>query len=158
MSSSSPSPLTIADLAYIAGMIDTVALVSTRPYRDHRLPSVSVHMPVSPSLTYLAETTGVRLTIIRRDYVKAGCSQHCPEQHQHVYSVSGRWQVTGSRATIVLAAVRPYLKVQGAVADTTIELGLRVGRKPAIAEKMAGLGWPVPSGWVPPSPGLALVR
>lgn len=151
---SSPAPaLTIAELAYIAGVVDTIGLIRIRPYAEIGLPTVMVHAKVTPSLEYLATVTGVRLTVIHRDFTRAGCMEHCPEQHQHVYSVSGRWQLTGSRATIALLGIRQFLRIQGEAADEAIAIGLKAGRKPAIAAKMAALGWPVPEDWDSPSPG-----
>lgn len=153
---SSPQ-LAATDLAYIAGIVDTIGLIQVRPYRETGLPQVTVHAPVSPSLRYLSTIAGVKLTVIRRDFARAGCAEHCPEKHRHVFSISGRWQISGSRATIALIGIRQYLRIQDGAADEAIAVGLRVGRKPAIAEQMAKLGWPIPSDWEPSPSKLTVV-
>lgn len=143
-----------AELAYLAGVVDALAIIRERPYGRTVLPMVAVHGQVSAPMRLLASRTGTRITVTRRDFTRAGCAEHCPERHQHVVSESGRWSVSGTRATILLSAIRPYLQVQTYAADEAIELGLSVHRKPAVAEKMAGLGWPLPVAW---SSSLALV-
>ena len=76
--------------------------------------------------------------------MKAGCSEHCGEKHQHVQSMSGRWSVTGAKATVVLWNIRPYQHLQVKAADTALVVGLGTGYKPATVARMAELGWDVP--------------
>ena len=77
-----------------------------------RLPAVAISSGNSDMLTYLAKLTGTRSVVTRQAYVKAGCSEHCREKHQHVMSTSGRWSVTGAKATVVLASIRPFVHLQ----------------------------------------------
>ena len=95
-------------------------------------------------LGYLAKLTGTRAVTTRRQYVKAGCSEHCREKHQHVMSVSGRWSVTGAKATVVLWNIRPYIHLQSEAVQTALVVGLGAGFKPATVARMAELGWDVP--------------
>jgi hypothetical protein len=65
--------------------------------------------------------------------VKAGCTEHCREKHQHVMSVSGRWSVTGANATVVLWNIRPFIQLQTEQVRTDLVVGLSAGFKPAHA-------------------------
>lgn len=139
------------DLAYLAGIVDTLAVLRTRQVTTMDavtvLPMVAVHTPDRSVLRQLTQATGTKVTETNRAYAKAGCSQHCRERHQHVRSTSYRWSVTGVKATILLVGVRPYLRVKGAVADDGIRVGLQAPRKSATVVKMHALGWPLPVGW-----------
>lgn len=143
------------ELAYVAGVVDTQAVIRTRALEGGTLlPMVAVHGPNARLLDYLANTTGTRVTTVRRGYSKAGCSDHCPDQHQHITSTSGRWSVTGVKATVLLCAVRPHLRLQGYDADEAIDVGLVAPRKPATLGRMTALGWPTPEPWLlTPLPG-----
>lgn len=59
-------------------------------------------------------------------------------------SVSGRWQLTGGKATILLWNIRPYMRLQVPAATSAIALGMSTQYKPATLKKMAELGWDVP--------------
>lgn len=138
------------DLAHLAGVLDAFGVIRVRTYAgDGKLPYVALHGPNTALLRYVGGLTGAKVVVTRRGYYRAGCSEHCPEQHQHITSESGRWSVSGSKATVVLAAVRPYLRVRGYDADEALEVGLRAGRKPATLTRMVALGWPVPDAWTP---------
>ena len=79
-----------------------------------------------------------------RDFTKAGCAEHCSEKHLHVRSLSGRWMISGAKATIVLAAVQPYLRLRAAEVEDAVALGLAANFKGATAQAMRKLGWPIP--------------
>lgn len=136
------------ELAYVAGILDSQGCISVRTTNDGtELPQVSVSGPNVAMLTYLGEITGVRPVITSRNYTKAGCSEHCAEKHVHVISTSGRWLVSGVKATVVLAACRPYLRWKGTEADAVVDLGLSSPFKAATPGKMRALGWPLPDPW-----------
>lgn len=139
--------MTPGDLAYLAGVIDSQAVIRSRQVGDTVLPMVALHGSNMSMLDHLAAVTGTKVTPTSRTYDKAGCSEHCPDKHQHIVSKSGRWSVTGARATVLLAALRPFLRLQGFAADEALAVGLRAPRKGNTAGKMAGLGWPLPDGW-----------
>lgn len=135
------------ELAYIAGIIDTHAIIRLREYNETVLPMVAVHGPNASMLAYLARRTGTKVTWIERNYHRGGCVEHCPEPHVHIVSKSGRWHVSGAKATIMLSALRPFLQLQGYGADQAIEVGMKAPKKQATPEKMRVLGWPVPEEW-----------
>ena len=136
--------LPVTTVAYVAGVIDSQAGIRTRHVGDTDLPMVYVHGPNLQVLELLARLTGTSVTTVRRGYAKAGCAEHCPEKHQHVTSVSGRWSVTGVKATVLLWNIRDYLMFQRDAAVDAIALGLATPFKLATPQKMADLGWQVP--------------
>jgi hypothetical protein len=131
-------------LAYVAGIIDSQGGIRSRFVGDTELPMVYVHGPNLPVLNLLADMTGTKVTVVRRGYSKAGCSIHCPEKHQHVVSTSGRWSVTGVKATVLLWNIRPYLMFQSEAATAALAVGMSSPFKMATPQKMADLGWSLP--------------
>ena len=141
----------IGTRAYVAGVIDLLGLIRIRVTPpDTQLPSIAISNSNVAMLGFLAQLTGTRAIVTRRQYVKAGCSEHCREKHQHVMSVSGRWSVTGAKATVVLWNIQPYVHLQSDAVRTALLVGLHTGYKPATVAKMSELGWDVPD-FVPPS-------
>lgn len=134
-----------SEIAWLAGVIDVVGSLGERRTPHSVLPMVSVHTRDDDLLNYLCRSTGVTRVEIKRDYAKQACTLHCQDLHIHVFSVSGRWQVIGARATSVLMTLRPYLRLQAGRADELIELGLAAPVKEATFTKMRTLGWRVPS-------------
>jgi hypothetical protein len=137
-------------IAYVAGILDTVGRFRVEITDEGtRLPHVGASSPNLPVLRYLAGLTGVTVTDVVRRYDRLGCGEHCTEPHLHVDSVTGRWQLVGYRATVVLAAVVPYLRgPETETAVALLDLGLGATHKPQTAAAMTRLGWPPPS----PSP------
>jgi hypothetical protein len=137
-----------AELAYLAAVVDTQSIIRLRTTGDGTdLPMLALHGPNVALLEWLAELTGTKVTVTRRTYSKHGCAEHCPEKHQHIVSTSGRWSVSGAKATIVLDAVTPYLRWQYAAAIEAVRVGVTAPTKPATARKMHALGWPIPVEW-----------
>lgn len=133
-------------LAYVAGVVDLLGLIRVRDLPNGtRLPVVQMHGNYMPTFAYFGELTGTKAIVTRRSYSRAGCAQHCKEKHQHIVSKSGRWSLTGAKATIVLWNIRPFLRIQADKADEALVVGLDTRFKPATLEKMRQLGWEVPS-------------
>lgn len=132
-------------LGYIAGILDANAIfrIRTTP-GGTRLPGVFVHGLPGPILQVLAKHTGTKITMVTRDYQRTPCAEHCEEPHSHVVSISGRWSVTGAKATVLIAAVLPYLQAQASDAEEVLQVGLAAPRKSNTYNKMASLGWPLP--------------
>lgn len=131
-------------LAYVAGAIDLLGLIRIRDAAGTPLPVVQMHGDHMHMLEFLGELTGTKAIVVRRSYTRAGCSIHCKEKHQHVVSVSGRWSLTGAKATVVLWNIRPYLRIQAEKADAAIAVGLRTNFKPGTLRRMTDLGWVIP--------------
>lgn len=135
--------LPTADLAYAAAIIDNLATLRVREYRDSTLPVVEVSGRYG-ALPWLGQLTGVRVIPTNRSYQRHGCAEHCPDRHLHIESTSCRWSVTGMRATIVLAAVEPHLRMQAVDARLLIDAGLRVQYQSQVVVDMRERGWPIP--------------
>lgn len=135
--------LTTADLAYAAALIDNLATLRLRELGPSQLPVVSIAGRIG-ALTWLGEVTGVKVVETRRAYTRHNCTEHCPEAHARIESRSGRWSVTGMRATIVLANVEEYLRVQATDARQLVEAGLGVQYQGQVVNDMRRLGWSIP--------------
>lgn len=139
-----------ADLAYVAALVDTFANLSLRKAGPAVLPNVAIHCPNAAMLTWLGTITGTKVVTTRRDYLRHGCATHCEEAHVHIRSTSGRWVLTGARATMLLAAIEPHVRFRAAEVAELIQVGLEAGHKGATVAAMAALGWPVPARWEQP--------
>lgn len=132
------------DIAWCAGVIDTLGSVKTREMETgSHLSYVAVSSPRMDILEELAELTGTSVVTVRREYDRLGCGEHCTEAHQHIKSVTGRWSLTGAKATIFLAAIEPYLRTKQEVVQATLAIGMDAPVKPATLKKMYDLGWPL---------------
>lgn len=131
-------------VAYIAGILDANAIFRVRDVNGTKLPGVFVHGLHIELLQVLADSTGTAVTVIKRDYNGVRCAEHCPEKHVHTISVSGRWSVTGAKATVLLHNVVPHLRVQRVVAQEVLEVGLGAPHKAGTVVKMKDLGWEIP--------------
>lgn len=132
-------------IVYIAAILDSQAVIRTRDANGVTYPYIAMSGSNTELLQFMARSTGVRAITTRRGYSRAGCAQHCAEKHQHIVSVSGRWSLNGAKATVLLSACLPYLRLQRDAALQAIAVGLTAPYKPATVRKMEEeLGWPVP--------------
>lgn len=136
--------LTTADVAYAAAIIDNLAALRTREIGGgSTLPVVQVSGKFG-SLLWLGEITGTRVIETSRKYTRHLCTEHCPAAHSEIESRSGRWTVTGMRATIMLYNVQRYLRVQAAAARQLIDAGLGVQYQGQVVNDMRKRGWDIP--------------
>ena len=121
------------DLAYLAGVLDSRAVVRVRFIEDSEavLPYVAMSSGDARLMRWLGELTGVRGVVTTRKYDKHRCLEHCTKAHDHITSVSGRWSLTGVRATVVLSADPAVGAVPGDAWDEGIAAGLVARWKPA---------------------------
>jgi hypothetical protein len=134
--------VTPAQIAWCAGVIDSLGLIKTRPMRTgSELAYVGVSSARIDILEHLSRLTGTRVVTVSRDYNRLGCGEHCTEAHLHVQSVTGRWSLTGARALVFLDAIEPYLVTRRAEAKAAIAAGETAPSKPAVLRKMKELGW-----------------
>lgn len=141
------APIELAELAYLAGVIDLLAVIRTRRTDvETELPYVAISGPHIEALTHLGRLTGTRTVTTRRHYHRVGCSEHCADRHLEVTSQSARWSVTGVKATILLHNLRPFLRIQAEAATSAMNVGLNAPFKPQVVKKMHELGWTIPAG------------
>lgn len=135
--------LSADDLAWCAGLIDSMGSIKTRPMSTgSELTYVAISSPRLDLLDIMADLTGTSVVTVKRDYKRLGCGEHCTEAHQHVLSVTGRWSLTGAKATVFLAAIEPYLRTKKEEVRAALDLGMDAPVKPATLKKMYDLGWP----------------
>ena len=128
---------------WFAGVIDVMGAIRMRRMDTGvDLPALYVSTSRQDILTELGDLTGMSITQVFRDYNRLGCGEHCTEPHQHVLSTTGRWNVTGARATVVLHAITPFMRVRKTEAEEALAAGLLAPRKDAVLKKMYALGWP----------------
>jgi hypothetical protein len=131
-----------AQRAHLAGVLDAMGRLRVHESAEGtRLAHVGISSANVPLLDHYARLTGVGVTLVRRDYGRVGCATHCDKPHMHVLSETGRWQLVGARAAVVLAAVRPYLVTLGPEADAVLAATAGAASKPATRRAMAELGW-----------------
>lgn len=134
--------LTVAEVAWCGGIIDIAGAVRVRKTEaGSSLAYVAISTPIVAIAERLAAMTGMKVTIVTRDYKRLGCSKHCTEAHLHVSSVTARWSLTGARAVAFLTAVRPYLVVKADEVDAVLAETASAPLKPRTVEKMRELGW-----------------
>lgn len=132
-----------ADLSYAAALIDSFGTLKVREVHETLLPEVIIQGKIA-ALPWLAEITGVKVIEIRKGYNRHQCTDHCPQAHTRIESLTGRWVVTGARATVVLHNVEPYMRVQARKARDLVEAGQAIGYKTNVVNDMIKLGWQVP--------------
>lgn len=150
--------LSTADLAYAAALVDAFAVLRIRDVKGTELPEVTIQNSRITALDWLAETTGVKVVRIGKDYRQHRCADHCPDKHTHVEAVTRRWQVTGARAVIVLHAVEPFMRVQGRQARELVGTGRQNGYSTGVVNDMTRLGWAIPELREQPRARVQLVR
>lgn len=135
--------MTEADIAYMAALLDNMAALRSRSLGPSVLPVIQISGKHA-ILDWVASVTGTKVIPTVRSYTRHQCTEHCPDRHNHLESSSRRWSVTGMRATIILAACEPFMKVQGATARSLIDAGLGVQYQGQVVNDMRDRGWPIP--------------
>jgi len=139
----------VGELAYLAGVLDTRAVVRVGLVGGSQspLPFVAMSCGDAVLLRWLGQIAGVRSIVTSRQFDRHRCLEHCDKAHDHVTSVSGRWQLSGVRATVVLSATEEWVRFHRESWREAIEVGLEANRKDGTVRKMEALGWPLPEGW-----------
>lgn len=135
--------LSPADLSYVAALVDSFARLKVREVHETPLPEVTIQGRIA-ALPWLADLTGVKIIEITKGYNRHQCTDHCPQAHTRIESLTGRWVLTGARATIVLFNVLPYLRVQRREALQLVGTGQTIGYKTNVVNDMKRLGWEAP--------------
>jgi hypothetical protein len=137
--------MSAGDLGYIAALIDVLAVLKVRQTHGNDLPVIALTTSRSQdAVMFLANRSGSRVTTIARAYQRKGCVDHCQIAHQHIESTGYRWQVTGTRATVILHNLVPYLRVQREMAEQLVTIGKSIGYSTSVAQEMCDLGWELP--------------
>lgn len=111
----------------------------------------------------LSSLTGTRpeslAKVNTKDWMRRGCSEHCPEAHIHVgdeelmkmMPAHARWTITGAAGAVVVYNLQPYLMSdRGFIEfmDESLENSPLVGQGSAAVfqslRRLAELGWEMP--------------
>lgn len=134
--------LTTEELAYFAGMVDALAVIRSRQVGETTLIYLAISSSNFGILKEFARVTDIKVTTVNRKYDRVGCQAHCEEPHLHVESVTGRWSVSGIKATVMLRALLPYLRLKTPEARIMLETFGNAPYKLHVLQKMIDLGWP----------------
>lgn len=134
--------------AYLAGVLDMAGVIRLRPRPEPNppLPYVGVSTPNKQLAEFLAGLTDSKVTEVTRKFNRHLCTEHCPADHSEIDSVTYRWSVTGVKATVLLANIKPYLVFKTPQANEALTAGLEANYKAATYGKMRVLGWEIPEG------------
>jgi hypothetical protein len=135
------------DLAYLAGVIDVMGRVWTRPSSNgRRLPLLEINAKQPDLMDWLSALTGTEVITTSRDYMRLGCTEHCSEQHVHATSTSARWSITGAKATIVLSGIEPFSYLRRPEVEYALGLGMMAEMRAQTVRDMKARGWVIPPG------------
>ncbi len=134
-----------SDLAYLAGVVDVLGRIWSRPSSNgRRLPLLEINGNRPELLAWLGEITSTDIIPTSRDYMRSGCEEHCPQQHVHTISNSTRWSVTGAKATIVLFNIEPFIFLRRPEVEFALGLGMMAEMRAQTVRDMKTNGWAVP--------------
>lgn len=108
--------------AWVAGVVDFKGHVYIKKNGQRAADSqqivLSVETSVPEIIERLTELTGTNPEFkpqraLKDEWLRRGCSEHCPESHIHVRDVNmpdvAKWSVTGAALAIVLWNLRNYI-------------------------------------------------
>ena len=90
------------------------------------------------------------------DFVRRGCSEHCPEAHVHIHDREwvaeiSRWTITGAGLVVVLDNLLPFLVIDKGyreaidqIQKVTAYSGRGSGSVYATLDRLRNLGWDLP--------------
>jgi hypothetical protein len=147
------------DLAWMAGVIDLKGRLTYKTNRARRTRQITLNVDSKEFhvVRRLCSMTGtkpeMRTTSPVSDYLKRGCSEHCPEAHVHAEGFahgSTRWTITGAAMVVVLDNIEPYISLDRGFSEAIDEVvnGLTLEGRGATAvlgslSRLLGLGWSV---------------
>lgn len=150
-------------LGWMAGIVDMKGKFIVKNNQDRVTPQV-VLMVESKTIGIIRELgslTGTKPEIQAakplRDFMRRGCSEHCPEAHVHVDDKdlvmprTARWTITGAAMVVVLDNLLPFLVVDQdyenvirQVMENTTVVGQGSGAVRASLIRLRDLGWDLP--------------
>lgn len=154
-----------ATKGWVAGIVDFQGHVQVKRNQQRAAGSEQVTVYVSTSIAGIPERlcalTGTAPIAkhdhrLKEEWLRRGCSEHCPEAHVHMREVNMPlntiWSCTGAAAAIVLWNIRRYMTTDHepwdwAIAQVMSQLRLTGPGSAAIigaARRLHSLGWKLP--------------
>lgn len=151
-------------LAWMAGIFDLKALVITKHNNRRATPQLvlsvqSTNLGVIDRLSQLTGTAPEARERRIKDWMRKGCTEHCPEAHVHSFMqgtempMAATWRLTGAGAAVVLCSIIPYMLPEDArgmnamleeIMANLVVRGQGVGMVRASVRRLADLGWEIP--------------
>jgi hypothetical protein len=158
-----PTPVSTADMAWMAGVIDLKGAVVRKNNKTRKTPQVVLYVNTKNKLIAerLSALTGTapeeHEKITAEDFLRRNCAEHCTTPHVHVGKYdwhmppTTRWSLTGIAAAVVLANLAPFMSTYGAYAGDVAEVfgnfaaeGKGSGAVRSALSRLSLLGWQMP--------------
>jgi len=163
-----PPPLAIADIAWVAGVLDLKATIIRKKNKERSTPQLvlCVETKEYEVIRGLSALTGTSPELqaekLSPDWMRRLCVEHCPEKHVHGSNeanetypwklpATGRWTITGAGAAVILWSTLGFqrnkrdmpeaLEAMLAYAKTT---GQGWGATRTSLLRLRNLGWRMP--------------
>jgi hypothetical protein len=161
-----PLPVTVAEMAWMAGIIDVKGSLIRKRNKTRRTPQVVLYVQekderVARRLSGMTGTSPEpRVGMTAEKFLRRGCAEHCLVPHVHVgdpehpwqMPESTRWALTGIAAAVVLTNLAPFMITY---ADYTGDVAEIVGNFAADGQgsgavrrtllRLSALGWQIPA-------------
>jgi hypothetical protein len=122
MSKGEVMTISMASLGWMAGIIDIKGRLHYKKNQQRATPQavLTVDSKDMQIVRRLGNLTGTKPEFknikAMSDFIRRGCSEHCPEAHFHVgdkewIAEISRWTITGSSLVVVLDNLLPYLEI-----------------------------------------------
>lgn len=160
-----PIPVTVADMAWMAGVIDVKGLTVRKNNKTRRTPQIVVYVRTKDERISrrLSALTGVAPEAhskpLSEQFMRRGCAEHCVVPHVHVgqdgypwqMPATTSWSVTGIAAAVVLANLATFMSTYEDYAGDVAEIvgnfaaaGQGVGAVRKTLLRLSELGWQIP--------------
>lgn len=161
-----PVQVSVADMAWMAGIIDAKGAVVRKNNKTRRTPQVVLYVQAKDAriARFLSELTGTapepREARGPDTFVRRGCAEHCLVPHVHVGDAeypwqmpeTTRWSLTGIAAAVVLVNLAPFMCTYADYAADVAEVlgsfaadGRGSGAVRRTVLRLSELGWQIPA-------------
>jgi hypothetical protein len=150
-------------LGWMAGIIDLKGRFVRKENKLRATPQIVLFVESKeiPVIKELGVLTGISVEFQKssplKDFMRRGCSEHCPEAHFHVADerlmpANSRWTITGAAMAVVLFNIIPFLildkgyqEIYDEVIKNTPLAGQGSGAVVASIRRLNLLGWELPT-------------
>lgn len=159
-----PIPVTVADMAWMAGVIDLKAAMVRKSNKTRKTPQFVLYVQtknerIAQRLSALTGTAPEPHTrALAEGFARRGCVEHCVTPHVHVNDPypwnmpkTTRWALTGIAAAVVLANLAPFMTTYDDYAGDVAEIvrdfaadGHGSGAVRKALARLSSLGWQIP--------------
>jgi hypothetical protein len=154
--------ISMTDLGWMAGIIDLKGRIhfKANQQRVTTQTTLTVDSKDAAIIRQLSRLTGTKPefknTKTLSDFIRRGCSEHCPEAHVHVtdrewIAEISRWTITGAGLVVVLDNLLPFLVLDKGYQEAIEEIqkvtaysGRGSGSVYATLARLRDLGWDLP--------------